>query len=62
MSVRLTELCSQIFRFAIAEGMVEYNLVPNLRGAVKPRANGHHAAIGTYELPEFLLVRTSGLL
>ncbi len=55
MAARLGQLCSQIFRFAIAKGLIKYNPVPDLRGALKPRAKGHHAAIGTEELPAFLL-------
>lgn len=55
MAARLGQLCSQIFRFAIAKGVVKYNPVPDLRGALKPRAKGHHAAIGTDDLPAFLL-------
>lgn len=55
MAARLGQLCSQIFRFAIAEGVAKYNPAPDLRGALKPRAKGHHAAIGTDDLPSFLL-------
>lgn len=54
MAARLGQLCSQIFRYAIAKGLLKYNPVPDLRGALKPRAKGHHAAIGTDELPTFL--------
>jgi len=54
MAARLGQLCSQIFRYAIAKGLIKYNPVPDLRGALKPRAKGHHAAIGTDELPAFL--------
>lgn len=54
MAARLAQLCSQIFRFAIAKGLIKYNPVPDLRGALKPRAKGHHAAIGTDDLPAFL--------
>ena len=54
MAARLAQLCSQIFRFAIAKGLIKYNPVPDLRGALKPRAQGHHAAIGTDDLPAFL--------
>lgn len=56
MAARLGQLCSQIFRFAIAKGLIKYNPVPDLRGALKPRAKGHHAAIGTDDLPAFLVV------
>lgn len=51
---RLGQLCSQIFRYAIASGLAKYNPVPDLRGALKPRLKGHHAAITPDELPEFL--------
>ena len=54
MAARLVQLCSQIFRYAIAKGLIKYNSVPDLRGALKPNARGHHAAIGTDELPDFL--------
>lgn len=54
MAARLAQLCSQIFRYAIAKGLIKYNPVPDLKGALKPRAKGHHAAIGTDELPDFL--------
>jgi integrase len=54
MAARVAAHCSAVFRFAIAKGVVKYNPVPDLRGALKPRAKGHHAAIGTDELPEFL--------
>jgi integrase len=55
MAARLGQLCSQIFRYGIAKGLIKYNPVPDLRGALKPRARGVHAAIGTDELPAFLL-------
>lgn len=54
MATRVAAHCSAIFRFAIAKGVVKYNPVPDLRGALKPRIKGHHAAISTDELPEFL--------
>lgn len=55
MAARVAAHCSAVFRFAIAKGVVKYNPIPDLRGALKPRAKGHHAAIGTDELPEFLV-------
>lgn len=54
MAARLGQLCGQIFRYGIAKGLLKYNPIPDLRGALKPRAKGHHAAIGTDELPDFL--------
>ncbi|WP_292931778.1 integrase arm-type DNA-binding domain-containing protein [Noviherbaspirillum sp.] len=56
IAARLGQLCSQIFRYAIASGLAKYNPVPDLRGALKPRVKGHHAAITTDELPDFLTV------
>lgn len=55
MAKRQMQVCGQIFRFAIASGKAEINPVPNLRGALKPSAKGHHAAITPDELPEFIL-------
>lgn len=51
---RQKQICGQIFCFAIATGRAEYNPVPSLLDAMKPRQCGHHAAIGVSELPTFL--------
>jgi integrase len=54
MAKRQGQVCGQIFRFVIAEGKAEIDPVPSLRGALKAKAKGHHAAITVDELPEFL--------
>lgn len=54
MAKRQGQVCGQIFRFAIASGKAEIDPVPSLRGALKPVAKGHHAAITPDELPEFI--------
>jgi integrase len=54
MASRVAAHCSAVFRFAIAKGAIKYNPIPDLRDALKPRIRGHHAAIGTDELPDFL--------
>lgn len=54
MAKRQGQVCGQIFRFAIAEGKADIDPVPSLRGALKPIAKGHHAAITADELPEFI--------
>jgi integrase len=54
MAKRQGQVCSQVFRYAIASGKAENDPVPNLRGALKPLIKGHHAAITADELPEFL--------
>lgn len=51
---RNAQVCSQIFRYAIACGIAENDPVPALRGALKPQIKGVHAAILVAELPEFL--------
>lgn len=54
MAKRQGQVCGQIFRYAIASGKADNDPVPSLRGALKPTANGHHAAITPDDLPEFL--------
>ncbi|HEY0489313.1 MAG TPA: integrase arm-type DNA-binding domain-containing protein [Telluria sp.] len=54
MAKRQGQVCGQIFRYAIASGKAEVDPVPSLRGALRPRANGHHAAITPDELPDFI--------
>jgi integrase len=56
MAKRQGQVCGQIFRYAIASGKADIDPVPSLRGALKPSAKGHHAAITPDELPEFLRV------
>lgn len=54
MAKRQNQVCGQIFDFAIAEGKTESNPARSLRGALKPKAKGHHAAITPEDLPDFL--------
>ena len=54
MAKRQSQVCGQIFRYAIASGKADTDPVPSLRGALKPSTNGHHAAITADELPAFL--------
>ena len=56
MAKRQGQVCGQIFRYAIACGKTEIDPVASLRGALNPRAKGHHAAITPDELPEFIRV------
>jgi integrase len=56
MARRCGQFCGQVFRYAIATGRAEYDPMPHLRGALKPRNKGHHPAITPDELPEFLQV------
>ena len=54
MARRVGQVCSQVFRYAIASGYAESDPIPSLRGALKPVAKGHHAAITADDLPDFL--------
>ena len=54
MAKRQGQVCGQIFRFAIASGKAQIDPVSNLRGALKTAARGHHAAITSDDLPEFI--------
>ncbi len=56
MARRCAQFSGQVFRYAIATGRAEVDPVPSLRGALKARAKGHHAAITPDDLPEFLRV------
>lgn len=53
---RAWQTCSQIFRYAIAHGMVERNPASDVKpsDALKPRTKGHFARIEPKELPELL--------
>jgi integrase len=53
---RNAQVCNQIFNFAIASGLAEYNPVVAVRSVLKPRVKGVHAAILVGDLPEFLKV------
>lgn len=54
MAKRQGQVCGQVFRYAIASGKADTDPVPSLRGALKPTAGGHHAAITADDLPDFL--------
>lgn len=54
MAKRLSQFCSQVFNFGISCGKSEFNPVPSLRGALKAKSKGHHAAITPDDLPEFI--------
>lgn len=56
MARRCAQFCGQVFRYAIATGRTDADPIPSLRGALKERARGHHAAITPDELPEFLRI------
>ena len=42
---RIQNICSQIFRYAIREGLAEFDITLHLRGAIATPEERHHAAI-----------------
>ena len=54
-TIRLRQLCGQIFRYAVAKGLAKYDPTFALRGALKTpgRAQGHKA-MPLRELPDFI--------
>jgi len=55
-------VCSQIFKYAIVKGLVEYDPVAPIRAQLKPQDKSHHAAITVAELSAFLkaLIKNEG--
>ncbi len=53
---RIATLASSVFKYAVVKDLMLYDPIPALKGELKPRAKGHHAAIKVEGLPEFLKV------
>ena len=53
---RAWQTCSQIFRYAVAHGIIERNPAAEVRpgDALKPRSRGHYARVEPREMPELL--------
>jgi integrase len=51
---RIKAVCSQIFSYAIQCGLIERNLMADMKDVLKTRRASHFAAIDTDELPAFL--------
>ncbi len=54
MAVRVRSLCSQIFLYGVSTGCCTRNIAADLKGALAPYVEGHHAAVPANELPELL--------
>jgi hypothetical protein len=46
MAVRVRSLCSQIFLYGVSTGRCSRNIAADLKGALAPYVEGHHAAAG----------------
>ncbi len=51
---RISQMCGQIFMYAIATGRAERNPVPDLRGALKTPVAKHYSFLQANELPLYL--------
>lgn len=54
MAHRLMQTCSQVFRYAIATSRAERDTAADLKGALKPKVQGHYAALEATDIPAFL--------
>lgn len=54
MARRATQICGQVFRYAIVTGCAERNPAEDLKGALRPFRKGHFAAFDSSALPSFL--------
>ncbi len=53
---RVATLASGVFKYAVVKDLMLYDPIQALKSELKPRTKGHHAAIKTEDLPEFLKV------
>lgn len=51
---RVMQVCGQVFRYGIATGRCNRDIVSDLRGALTPHVKKHQAAVKPKELPELL--------
>ena len=54
MARRAMQMCSQVFRYAVATGRVDRDVTTDLKGALKKFKRGHYAAIESDEIPSLL--------
>lgn len=54
MARRVKQLCSHIFKYAIATNRIEHDLTHGLENALKKYRKGHFASVSVDELPELL--------
>jgi integrase len=51
---RMLQHCGQIFRYAVATGRAEFDITPNLKGALQPAKSRNYARLEESQLPNFL--------
>lgn len=55
LAKRMIQMCRHIYRFAIITGRANQNIAEDLKGMIKPKPQGHYAAIEARDLPQFIL-------
>lgn len=54
LAKRQLQKCGEIFRYAIATGILTRDPSADIRDALKPQRKGHFAALDTKDIPEFI--------
>lgn len=54
MAKRVSQICGQVMRYAVQTGRIEYNFMPDLRGALVGHKSVSFASIEPDELPDLL--------
>jgi len=54
LAKRMIQMCRHIYRYAIITGRADQNIAEDLKGMIKPKPQGHYAAIEAKDLPQFI--------
>lgn len=54
LAKRIIQMCRHIYRYAIVTGRADKNIAEDLKGMIKPKPQGHFAAIEAKDLPQFM--------
>lgn len=54
LAKRIIQMCRHIYRYAIVTGRANKNIAEDLKGMIKPKPQGHYAAIEAKDLPQFM--------
>ena len=54
LAKRIIQMCRHIYRYAIVTGRADKNIAEDLKGMIKPKPQGHYAAIEAKDLPQFM--------
>lgn len=54
LAKRIVQMCRHVYQYAIITGRAEKNIAEDLKGIIKPKPSGHHAAIDAKDIPQFI--------